>query len=298
MFPLKPHVPYPAPKRCLTLLALVLCGLHTAPSLAAPGPGDLLVAPTRVLFAGRTRNAEITLVNLGETAATYRISFVELRMDERGGTREIEATEALPGENFASSMVRFSPRQVRLEPKVAQLVRLQLRPGPTSDAGGPAAREYRSHLLFRAIPESWLGGAEAESEAAATGVAVQLVPVYGVSVPVIVRQGEASATARLLDLELAAPDRPGDPPRLVFRIEREGNASLYGNLIATFTPRGGKSRILGEANGVAVYAPNPFRSVSLLLQVPPELREQAGTLHLTYQAPSREILAEARLELP
>src|ERR1700737_1174027 len=46
-----------------------------APDAGGPGIGDLLVAPTRLIFEGRTRAAELTLINIGRQTATYRISF-------------------------------------------------------------------------------------------------------------------------------------------------------------------------------------------------------------------------------
>src|SRR5205823_6329510 len=96
---------------------LFLCSALAATAAQGQGsPGDLLVAPTRVVLEGRQRTAEITLVNIGPATATYRISLVNLRMDKMGGTREVEASSAEPGERFANELVRFSPRQVTLVP--------------------------------------------------------------------------------------------------------------------------------------------------------------------------------------
>jgi hypothetical protein len=132
----------------LGLLVAAGVGVLAAGAASAQGgPGDLLVAPTRVVLEGRQRTAEVTLVNTGSATATYRISFVNLRMNEQGGTTEIEASSARPGEQFAEPLVRYSPRQVTLEPQVAQTVRMQLRLPSDLPPG-----EYRSHLLFRAIP--------------------------------------------------------------------------------------------------------------------------------------------------
>jgi P pilus assembly chaperone PapD len=272
-------------RRCLLA---ALASLSALPPLAAdPGPGDLLVAPTRVVFEGRDRNSEITLVNTGTSPATYRITFVELRMDELGGTREIAAAEATPDELAASGLIRYFPRQVLLEPGVAQTVRLQLR-----KPEGLAEGEYRSHLLFRAVP----AGEPEPGEAAAAGIAIDLKAIFGVSVPVIVRHGDSAAAARLADLRLETA-QGGAPPKLAFRLERSGSSSLYGNLTATLTPRGGKPLVLAAANGVALYTPNLARRSSLELRLPPAAN-LAGELRLAYASPAGEILAESRLVLP
>lgn len=265
---------------CAGCLALFMA----APSLAAPrGAGDLLVAPTRVVFEGRQRTAEITLVNRGYTPATYRISFVELRMDELGRTTELDPAAAEPGEQFSSSMIRYAPRQVSLAPGVAQTVRLQLR-----KSEGLTAGEYRSHLLFRAVPEGQLPAIGASTAAA---LEIKLQAIYGVSIPVIVRQAETEAKAGLDGLAFL-PATEGRAAAIRFRILREGNRSLYGNLIATLRDQQGKSKVVGVANGVAVYSPNTSRTSQLELQLPVN-GHASGTLRLVYETPEHEILAES-----
>ena len=135
-------LPLPGAAFCLVALAALWGGV--APT-HAEGSGDLLVAPTRVVFEARRRSAEVTLVNIGTDTATYRISFVHQRMKPDGSLEAVDTPG--PGEAFADDLVRFSPRQVTLEPRVAQTVRMQLR-----IPAGLTAGEYRSHLLFRAIP--------------------------------------------------------------------------------------------------------------------------------------------------
>jgi len=270
-------------------LAFVLS--WATPALAG-GPGDLLVAPTRIVFEGRQRTAEVTLVNTGAAPATYRIAFVELRMGDAGGTVEIEPAAARPGEQFAEPLIRYSPRQVTLEPRVAQTVRMQLRLPADLPAG-----EYRSHLRFRAVPTA---PAVAETPAAPTAFSVELTAVYGVSIPVIVRHGETTATATLTGLALDPPASAAAAPRLRFRTLRSGNRSLYGNLTATFLPIAGKPSVVGLANGVAVYVPNAFRDGALDLLLPPGVLLLHGRLHLAYTDPERgnETIAEADLSLP
>lgn len=255
-------------------------------------PGDLLVAPTRVVLEGSRRTAEITLVNTGSVTATYRISFVNLRMNEEDGTKEILPSDATADERFAEPLIRFSPRQVTLQPRIAQTVRIQLRLPAELPAG-----EYRSHLLFRAVPDAPAARAAGETE---TDFSVQLVAVFGVSIPVIVRHGETSATATLSGLELVAPTDAAALPSLRFRIHRAGNRSVYGNLAVTFAGADGPPTVLGLANGVAVYTPNATRTASLDLRVPPEIRLAHGRLHLAFteQGKAGRAIAEADLVLP
>jgi P pilus assembly chaperone PapD len=296
----------PRPPHCFTasihLLRVFVLGLFAAVAgegaHAQASPGDLLVAPTRIVLEGRQRSAEITLVNTGSSTATYRITFVNLRMNETGATTEIETSGAEPGERFADAMIRYSPRQVILEPKVAQTVRLQLRLPADLEPG-----EYRSHLLFRAIPSAAAvpaADAAPETTEPKEGFSVQLTAIFGISIPVIVRHGDTAGTATLSELDLVPPTGADATPTLRFRIRRTGNRSVYGNLTATFVPAGGKPTVVAKVNGLAVYTPNLTRSAGLTLHAPPGVFLVNGRLHLAYtlQEKGNETIAEADLLVP
>jgi hypothetical protein len=259
-----------------------------------PGVGDLLVAPTRVVFEGRTRSMELTLLNIGKQAATYRISFTHLRMLASGELKEIEQPE--PGAAFADDLIRYSPRQVTLEPNVSQTIRLQVRKPEKLPDG-----EYRSHLLFRAVPpEGAVPANVVETEEKGAGYTIRLTPIYGVSIPVIVRQGQTSATASVAELAVRAPEKPGEPSTLELKLRREGNQSIYGNLRVTFLPAGGKEQVVGILNGLAVYTPIAERLIRVALQPPPGVVLEHGHLRVQYTKAEQkgDLLAQAETTLP
>jgi hypothetical protein len=123
-------------------------------------------------------------------------------------------------------LVRYSPRQVTLEPNVSQTIRLQVRKPENLTEG-----EYRSHLLFRAVPpEGAIPGNVVEADdKKPTGYSIRLTPIYGVSIPVIVRHGQASLRVGLSDLSVEPSEKANEPPILKLNIRREGNQSVYGN---------------------------------------------------------------------
>jgi hypothetical protein len=265
----------------LTLPILMLL----APCLCAQGAGDLLVSPTRVVFEGRKRAAELNLSNVGSVRATYRINLVRMEMLENGGFRTLP-TEKTPGQVAPEDLLRFSPREVTLEPGEAQTVRLQLRKPADLPAG-----EYRVHLSFQGVPPP----PEPEDPKAPPvhGLSITLKPVFGLAIPVIIRSGETSATVALAELAY-------DPQRaeLHSTLLRKGNQSVYGDFRITFKPASGPEAVCGEANGVAIYTPNPLRK--MVLPVSPRA-QGPGRLHLTYALPETEggaLLAEAFLDLP
>ena len=261
------------------------------------GAGDLLVAPTRVTLEGRVRSAEITLVNIGRETATYRVSLLHLAMTDSGELKEIEKPE--PGAPFADELVRFSPRQVTLAPNASQIVRLQLRLPADLPAG-----EYRSHLLFRAIPKEDVAPErriENKGETKTGELSVQLIPIYGLSIPLIVRHGPASATPGLSDLIFEPAQAAGkEGPALRCRLTRAGSQSIYGNIAVTFRPAQGAAHVVGTLNGVAVYPPLAARSVRIPLQAPPGVSLFGGRLEVAFSKPEQtgERLANASVAVP
>lgn len=256
----------------------------------AQGPGDLLVAPTRVVLTDRQRSGELLLMNAGSTTATYRITFTHLRMSETGGMQEITTPAA--DELFCDDIVRFTPRQVTLEPRGSQTVRLQLRlPANLPDG------EYRSHLQFKAIPVS----TPAQVNPPTTDVKVHLIATFGVSIPIIVRHGQTSATATMSDLAIIPGASPDKPMILSATINRSGNRSVYGDLVATFSNGKGRPVAIATIGGVAIYTPNPKRVVRLELKPPKGTELSSGRITLSYRekpADGGKTIAQGALDLP
>lgn len=228
--------------------------------------GGLLVAPTRLVFEGRQRTGQLTLVNTGAETATYRISLIRLRMTETGGFRPVQEPDS--AELFADTLVRFSPRRVELPPNVPQTVRLQLRLPADLPPG-----EYRSHLLFRAVPVS-----EPEDSARsepATDLQLTLRAVYGVSIPIIVRHGALVAGVSLSDPRVERVPDAEPPTRLTVTLNRSGDRSVYGDLRAALVREGQPDLVVGVARGLAVYTPNTRRTCVLPLRLPPSLDPRA-----------------------
>jgi P pilus assembly chaperone PapD len=273
------------------VLAL-LCWLLLA--LALPARAQLMLHPTRIVFEKNQRAAQIELINNGSKAATYRISLVNRRMTE-AGQFEVADT-AGPGEHFAADMLRFSPRQVTLEPGTAQTVRVMLRK-PAELAEG----EYRSHLQFEKLPDVE-GSPSIENQASGAdgkGIGVVLTALVGASVPVIVRHGATHATVSLAHLALQKDE--AQHQLLALQFEREGSSSVYGDLDVTFTPRGGQPQTLAQVGGIAVYTPNRVRRAALPLELPAGLALAHGTLEVSYRERPEaggKLLARANLELP
>jgi len=270
----------------------MLVALSTLYWPTAQAAGQLMVAPTRIVFEGRHRSAHVNLVNTGDELTTYRIALVRRRMTETGEFVDVETPQA--GEQFADQMVRYSPRVVELPPGASQTIRLLLRKPANLSVG-----EYRSHLLFKALPPA----ADQSIEALAQerqGLTIQLTPIIGITIPVIVRHGSTEATVTLSDLQVT-PGGANGPQVLSMTMNRAGNRSVYGDITVFFTVAGAKEQVVAQAKGVAVYTPNPLRRVKLTLQPPPNVQLTGGRLRVAYreqQADGGQPIAEATLDMP
>lgn len=199
--------------------ALFAAPLFSFSSPASAGVGDLLVAPTRIVLDGR-KGAEIILNNIGDEPAVYRVSIEFRRMTEAGALEDVAQPTA--ADQTAEDMILYAPRKVALAPRVPQSIRIAARP----PAGLPDG-EYRVHLLFRAIPPSTPVVQNASADEAPKGLHFQLIPVYGVTIPVIVRLGTLQATAGIADVQLASKD---GRPVVSLELDRSGTRSTFGDV--------------------------------------------------------------------
>jgi hypothetical protein len=247
-------------------LALVAPALVIAPPAQA-GVGDLLVAPTRVILNG-SRGTEIILNNIGDDVATYRISAELRRMTPEGKLEDV----ATPNdkEKAAQEMVLFAPRKVTLPPNQPQAIRLSAR----APEGLPDG-EYRVHMLFRAIPAPQPAAAPKKVE----GVAFQLRPIYGVTIPVIVRLGNLEAKAALSNVRKVTD---GGKPAISLDISRTGSRSTFGEIRVL---KAGIEKPIALVAGVAVYTEVGQRSVTLQID-PAQAANATGQVTVQYVEPT------------
>ncbi|VAV92637.1 hypothetical protein MNBD_ALPHA04-809 [hydrothermal vent metagenome] len=235
----------------------------------AQAAGDLLVAPTRIVLDGQ-RGTQVILNNIGSETATYRISLELRRMTQEGKLEDVTPEQANDIEQAAKAMIRYAPRRVTLPPNQPQAIRIGIRPPQDLPDG-----EYRAHLLFRAIPKAKPVTEQTNPDG---GFSIALTPIYGVTIPVIVRQGNLQATAGIANIRVEN-DKNGTV--FAFDLSRIGDRSTFGE-IRVLKP--GQSEPLLVARGIAVYTEVDSRTVAL--PIPAELAAQLkGPVSVEYYEP-------------
>jgi len=249
----------------LALVAPVM--LLTAPAAQA-GIGDLLVAPTRVVLNGR-RGTEIILNNIGDDVATYRISAELRRMTPDGKLEDVTQPNAT--EKAAQEMILYAPRKVVLPPNQPQAIRLSAR----APEGLPDG-EYRVHMLFRAVPAPRPQVAEQKKT---EGVAFRLTPIYGVTIPVIVRLGNLEAKAALSNVRKVIDN---GKLAIALDISRAGGRSTFGE-VRVF--KAGIADPIAIVAGIAVYTELGQRSVVIPID-PAKAANATGQVTVQYVEPT------------
>jgi hypothetical protein len=239
--------------------------------------GNLLVTPKRVVFEGNKRSFDLNLANTGIDTSIYAVSLVQIRMKDDGTFEQI--TEPDPGQRFADKYIRFFPRSVTLGPGESQSVKVNLLNQREMENG-----EYRSHFYFRAVPKPTPLGQAGGTAQDSTAFSVRLTPIFGITIPVIIRVGESDSKVSITGLSLSLVN--DTIPVAKFTFNRTGNMSVYGDLAYDHISPQGKVTRVGIANGVAVYTPNSIRHFQINLNRVAGVNFRSGRLRVTYSASS------------
>lgn len=271
------------------IMLSVFAGLMVILPQQTLAQGNLLIMPRRVVFSGAKKTQELNLANIGKDTARFAISLINIRMTENGSFDVIDEPDS--NQHFAVKYLRFFPHSVVLGPNESQVIRIQVTRREELLPG-----EYRSHIYFRAEPGEGALGEPAKADN--SGISVHLVPVFGISIPVIIRVGEYSSGITFSGLSVHAVK--DSAPSLQVTFNRSGSMSVYGDVLVSFVSAQGKKTQVGMVNGLAIYTPNLTRTFNLPLDGTRGIDYHSGKLHITFSEKSTAKpvkLAEADLVL-
>lgn len=248
---------------------------------------DLNISPKRVVFGPGDRSATVYIFNQGDRSATYTVELVD-RVMLPDGQIVAAADSAAAGETVSSAidLVQHTPRRITLEPRQSQAIRFRARPGE----GG----EHRTHLTVTALPSEDVGfTVEQATQPGADEVAVQVVAMFSVSIPIIVRDAAADARAAVENLTVA----PAETGQLLsLDLVRQGPNSVYGDV--EIHAGGADGQMITAVRGVAVYPEIERRTVQLGLPTPLAAGQTITVVYRDDDARPGEVLATATLVAP
>lgn len=272
-----------------TKVLIGLCIIFSLVSEKTIAQGNLLITPKRVVFEGNKRTEELNLANTGTDSASYVISFIQIKMTGDGKFEQI--TEPDSTLKIASNNLRFFPRSVTLAPNEAQSVKVQLIKSNSLEDG-----EYRSHLYFRGIPNNNRALGD-ESNNKDEGISVKITPIFGLTLPIIIRKGEQKLEMNISDMSLQFS--PEKEPFIKFKLNRTGNISSYGDVTVNYVSNSEAVTRIALIKGLAVYTPNISREINLKLDDSKTIDWHSGKIEVVYFDNSSQTikLAESNLKL-
>lgn len=234
--------------KSLSVACLALLLVSSAGEAAAQTGADLNISPRRITFDESDRSASVYVFNQGDTAATYTVELVDRVMLPDG--QIVPAADGPTGitGSSASEYIQYTPRRVTLQPRESQVVRLRVRPPATG-----APHEYRTHLTVTALPPEDAGFTVDQAVAAgAEEVSLQIVALFSVSIPLILREGEVDARAAIEAVSRLPTTEALPNGAVQLDLVRIGTNSVYGD-VEIYAGAGGTERLVTAIRGVAVY---------------------------------------------
>lgn len=277
--------------KLLALAAVAAAALLGIPH-AARAQGSLMVNPKRITLDERDRNGNITLFNSGDDSASYVISLLHYAMREDGSFYQIPDSIHTYAATYCDSVIRYFPLEVTLPPHESQAIHVRFMKPMDMQPG-----EYRSHMYFRAIEKAVAIEQKAVDTSQHT-ISLSLRPIFGISIPIIVRYKTTPAVVTMDSGYVSAVDTGGNGT-VTALLNRSGNESCYGTLRVLFKDKSGTETQVGIVKGIAVYVPLPTRRVSVAFKMPKGVDPSTGTFRLEYQTltdnPHEQVLASADL---
>ncbi len=250
-------------RRIFLLLIVLVCSINSAFA-------NLMIAPTRIVFEERERAETVNLINISNKTTTYRLHWNEQRQLPDGQYQTMSADD--DNSLTASSMLRFSPRQVTLAPGQRQTVRIVLR--RTKDL---KKFDYRSHLVFQALPSE-----DENVDGNSSGSKIEMKVNLGFSIPVIVRQGKFDTIVKIEKIEMIETKIEG---KNIYGTEvtlsRSGVNSIYGSLKVFWKDKSmGDYKQVAILNNVAIYPEHRVRTIPISFD---SLTAKYGMIKVVYE---------------
>jgi hypothetical protein len=113
-----------------------------------------------------------------------------------------------------------------------------------------------------------------------TAIGIRLTPIFGITIPVIIRSGELSADVTLEELKMEMQN--DTIPTLNMTFNRQGEKSVFGDIHVDWVPPRGSKVEVGVVRGIAVYTPNSMRRFRMNLRAPEGVDFSTGKLVVRY----------------
>lgn len=235
--------------------------------------GGIIVLPKRVVIEGNKKTVKLNIANISKDTVKYVASIIDMTMQEDGTYKRSNNKDT--SQKTASSHLRIYPKSIYLGPNETQTVSVQL-----LNASKMAPGEYRSHVLFDVEPDSTQ--IRPLPKKLVNNIKLKLIPVFYLTIPVIVRIGEN--TTKVTFTSAALEYAVDSTPQINFTLTREGNMSAYGDINVSHVYQK-KTTNVARVKGIAIYESNnasTTRKMTIPLDNAAKLNYSTGSIRITY----------------
>ncbi len=230
-----------------------------------------MLHPVRLIFNGRDRAAQLSILNPTDKAVTYSVSVIPLRKGKNG--EWVIPKNTTPEDEKISKMIRYSPRRARIAEKSRQVIKLMLR----KPAGLPKG-EYRARIILSPVADSMEKNDSDSKEEISVGIQLNT------SFPVIIQHNAELAAVEPLNISLE--DDVKAPIKKVAKVEyqRKGEFSSFGNVELFYrATKEDDWRKIGGTTGLAIYSPEKRKVSTIRLDNVTAEELKKGMLRLEYR---------------
>lgn len=267
---------------------------------------NVSITPKRLTFQKGERAATVYIFNQGRVPATFDISIGDSVMLPTGDILPLNEALLRPDakpfvDKLASgkAILLATPRRATLAPGKGQTIRIRITPPANATSA-----EYRSHLTVRTVPPRDTGiTAESVGKVAPNQLSFQITPIFGLSIPVIVRNGEADVRGDIQNTQLTYAQISSDgvtaarrTPVLAFDMARTGKHSLFGNV--EIRAKGKDKEPIGVIRGLGVYGEIDHRLVKIPLKREPVRGEQLEVSFIDDDISPGRVITKAIFTVP
>ena len=207
-------------------LLLTLCMLSAE--------AQVQIFPTRLTLTEQNISGYLNLQNSSADKQTFDLQLVLYKMRKDGG---FERQKNIPASHPLVERLKFSPRQVTLNPSEKQIVRVMV-----SEFSELPNGEHYLHL--QALPQ------KVTSEKNQSQNSFQLNARISVAVPIVVRKGTVQAQPQILEAHYKK--LPDGTLQFNFMIQKKGDGLLVGDF-EVIKKNGESEETLAIVKGVASY---------------------------------------------
>jgi len=154
---------------------------------------NLLVTQTYIMLDPKNRVVSFKLFNPTKETKTYKISIAHMKMGEDGGFSEMSEEEIVKNNlSIVDGSVMFSPKSFTIEQQQAQVIKIIGRFDKIAEG-----KEYMARVMFKEFPQDSVENAIEKASAAKKveekGLAINLKPLFNISVPLIISKVQTPA---------------------------------------------------------------------------------------------------------